>query len=326
MNKAKTNSKPNNRLKQRPPQKKKNQTKRRPKQKKQLQRPLYVPRARLSGYKASLLYPEINMAAQVPNMVPCPTVPLHREVMIQIATNAQGNMGWSWSPQLLSDNTAKLTGTTLTLSGCTNSTLVTAGTYSLTGSSTSIGQVVSCGIIADTIKAYRLVSACVEIEPLGNVLQNSGYMAVGVVENINVTRIDPTVAAATDLTIPLTSNLKNQKYHAVANINRGEKVRCIWLPNEIDDFEFYKTNEGQYANANSANTSTIAGTIIGTTNNGTPASTVFNMKISLNYECIPVAGTNQSGQETMSRENSSPHAVIREIRLQPERIAACIKS
>lgn len=289
--------------------------------------PTYSSRGKLVGYKVALLCPELNIKAQVPRMVPEATVPIHRSMTVPIATNASGNMGWSWAPQLLMDNTAGVNGTTLALSGCTNSVSTTAGVYSLTaGASTSIGQSLNYSIISGTIKAFRLVSACIEVEPLGNVLQNSGIMSVGVFEHITASKVDPASAAVTDGTIPITSNLRNQKYHAVGNINRGEKVRAIWMPNETDDFHFYPINECQYSVSNKANTTVLAGTIIGTTQNGTPGSTSFNLNVHMNFEVIPAAGTNQSGQEELCMEDANPHDVIREVKSIPGAVARIVKN
>jgi len=308
----------------------KNKTKKKIKNKKKNKKTSFNPSLKDSLYLRSLVTPEVPLQAKVPSMFGRATISLHRHITVPISTNSSGNCGFCFLPQYLTDSTLGYSG--FYASGFnTGNTGVTAGTYTTTGINTQtyITIPVSYSVTAGSIQNWILVSASIQVRPATNLLNNSGFIYLGVASYIGLIE-SPTSSAAAVVDnfvggiIP--STIENLRYNTVASINRGEIPRAIWLPTKPNDFDNTPINDSPVDLGNADALDVFVCSITGTSVGGTATATPFNVEIYLNYEIAPVPGSTLSGMEFPSPDNGlNPQTIVSLVRQDPRRITQIIR-
>jgi len=269
----------------------------------------------LNQYLHTLLRPELNISARIPGSFGVSTVAIHREQTFNISTDTGGDYGFWYNPQFLADNTASATASTFMSSTIYNPTATSTGKTLVNGQNLAVGE----------ISHYRLVSACLELKPSSNLLQNSGQMAVSIDRGTNMGPINPVSAAAPNSEIPFVAHVRQAQHHSVANINKGESVRACWYPSKLKDFDWIAVNGVSSSIATDVGY-VINGYIQGATVNGTLGAVSFNVNIYTNYEVLPVTGTGWYGTGQTCPSEQNPAIIAAKFKNIPNSITQVISS
>jgi len=322
-----------NRIKGRKPVKQKNKQNRLPQSKNQQPR---VKQAlakekqkvnvnRSSGYQFNLLNPEKALNMKVPNMFGQATVSLRRHQTVTIKTSSSGDCGFVILPQCLYDNTQAALKSVFFGSGWTNNATV-AGVYNPITGSTGITIPTKYAVTPADLTHFRLTGASLKISPASNILNNSGQMGLSLVPLSATTAVTyATAAVAYDLLDNTAiSAVENARFSAIAQINKGQSLRSIWVPNDNCDFEMMPINSSMGAVNLSDTTYAWAGYITGTTVSGAPASTTFNAEITTHYEALPTSSSTMTGMERVCLEKESASDVISRIKAEKGNVVHAI--
>jgi hypothetical protein len=273
------------------------------------------PHPAINPYLLTLLKPELNISARIPGSFGVSTVAIHREQTFNISTDAGGDYGFWYNPQFLADNTGS----------ATNSTFISATAYFPSAVSTGVSLVNGQNLAVGEISHYRLVSACLEMKPSSNVLQNSGQMAVSIDRGVNMGPINPVAAPAGNSEIPQVAHVRQAQHHSIANINKGESVRACWYPSKLKDFDWIQVNNAASTIATDVGY-VINGYIQGATVNGVLGAVSFNINIYTNYEVLPNTGTGWYGTGLPCQSTENPAVLAAKFKATPNAITQVIST
>jgi len=280
-------------------------------------------------YRETLLRPEYAQGARAPGTYGQSTATLHRHLTVPISTNASGQCGFAFVPQALIDNSTNFS--VFYASGFnTGNTGIAAGVYTTNNSATTFIQIpVSYSVSGSTVQSWRLVSASMQVRPATNLLNNSGqiYLGTASISGLIPTANNVAAYSSPSLSAAIIPNaIENLPYNCLAHINANEYARAVWVPSVPDDFNMYPMNGSVGTIDPDMPALVFVGSIIGTTVNGTPAATPFNVEIYLNYELMPTPGTSMSGSEQPTPDITTvPATIVAQVRAVKTNLAQTIK-
>lgn len=240
------------------------------------------------SYARAIVVPEHARNAKIPAIFPQPTSSIHKHLTVPITTNASGKAAIIWNPFFLHDNS--VTTSWLLVNNAAglnlNTPEVTTG-YTV--------QAFNCGIPADTIQSYRLVSAAITIIPQMSRIDAKGKIAGGIVNYDHQNASGFTSGTnqfpfAGELTVA--SNIDNLLYFNTANVTDLQSIRHIYFPFDPTYESYTPLNK---SHADIAPTDFFFAYYI----TGAPANANFNLEIYYNMETIPTP----YAQSYMSMEN-----------------------
>jgi hypothetical protein len=255
------------------------------------------------GYKDLLLHPEHVHNGRIPSEFGKATCTLHRHMTTTFTSNAAGFAAIAYQPQYLKSN--DLTNTTILFNN--SAAYNAAGDYG----NDCVGVPINYQLPTGNAIAYRLVSCSVHVIPQSSLLNAAGKITFAVTTPADNSSTDGFSQTGTgyrqinDLT--LLSNLNNVKRSAVADICQQQAARAIYLPYDIDSFEFTKVGLEMCGGGQPRNWFSFIIT-------GAPSHT-FTLEIYSNYEIIPAAASVLAGTEEVNKSNEMPSKIINNIDL-----------
>jgi hypothetical protein len=257
-------------------------------------------------YYKTLIDPSSSSTCRVPGQFATKTVLLHRHVTIATSTNVLGRMAVLWQPTSLFDNSAASS-----LLYICNSPTYDGATVFPNYTNTLVNYSIPVG----NVLGYRLVSAEMRIQTQENAQNISGKIGIALAPVAAITPGTPEGTSG----YGTVSVIQNYEAYAEADLCSKESAKCIWLPNDIHDYEIYLMD--QDAAAQQVQESTILAYVTGTTvAGGTIGSVPINLEIYLNYELQPQAGSILQGMGEISYDKTNPSDIVYEIRCRPELI------
>jgi hypothetical protein len=250
------------------------------------------------GYKDLLLHPEHVHNGRIPSEFGKATCTLHRHTTNTFTSNANGYAAVVFQPQFLKDNNSDRTTLLINNSAAYNA----AGDFG--DSCTAIPtryQVPSGNVVA-----YRLVSCSVHLIPQSSLLNAAGKISFAVLTpNQNETTNgyeENTTGNSTVNDITLLSSVNNVKRSAIADICQQQAARAVYLPYDVDSFEFTKLGLEMCSGGQPRNWFSFVIT-------GAPSHT-FTIEIYSNYEIIPAPLSILAGTEEVNKSGELPSKII----------------
>jgi hypothetical protein len=245
-------------------------------------------------YLYSLLFPERTMEARIPTKFPVPTAAFQVSDFLLITPSSQGTFLIQWTPQMMASTTSLGEIRLNTNAALTGSVIdSTAGNYVV--QSTLVNPL----NVSSYWQAFRVVSACMIIQYVGNFMNQSGQLGGAI--DIS-TRLDGTA----DTSFSVFSNVDDRMWNQVVRSDEGLKI--CYFPKDYCDYSFIRPDTTQ---ANNALPSTIRMICYG---QGLPLSTQPLIRIDFikNLEAIPAPGVsdlvNQQYITTYTEHDHAEHA------------------
>jgi len=252
------------------------------------------------SYLNFLRYPEHCMCAQVPLSIDGATVPIRRELVYSVTSNAAGFLNIVYDPVWLPDNSNNGTYSNFLINN--NSAYDAATTFTGNLAPTNIGNY---NMTANAISSFRLVSCAMHIVPQSSVTNMTGTVYGALIKNQIIgggTIGTPIINTG----LQTLTNLLTLKSSGSANLSDMESLRILWKPADLNATQFLDVNDSLVTAENSfANYFDVIVT--------GAASLKFNVYIYANYEVIYAPGSVLSGLDYQCRLRELPQVALQQL-------------
>jgi len=195
-----------------------------------------------SSYRRAILAPEYVRDAKIPALFPLPTNSMHMKSSVKFQTNTLGNAALLINPWLLWDSTN--TASWILINN--DPALDLATNVGLTTNFTAYSMASRC--TANTVSAYRLVSAALHIYPEMSINTAQGFIAGGIVTRAvqpSSYTVGSTGNAPFGGSAAVASIIDQALYYQKAQIGGQSGIRATYLPFDPTFEAFIGINYGR---------------------------------------------------------------------------------